>query len=400
MRLTIATIRSLGLPEGCKDKIFFDDDLPGFGVRLRASGSRTWLVQYAIKGRTRRVILGPIAVVDPGKARAAAKDIMAAVRLGRDPHAERQNARIKATETFGALLPRFLERQRARLKPRSLVETQRHLVVQAKPLHGCPIESIDRRTIASRLAAVAKASGPAASNRLRTSLAAFFAWAAREGYVDANPVAFTNQAVENGPRGRVLSDDELAAIWRAAGDDPFGAIVRLLMLLGLRRSEVGGLQWTEFDPDTATITLPPARTKNGREFIVPLSEPALAILTAQPRREDHECVFARGTSGFQDWSSSKRKLDARIKATSEPFEWRLHDFRRSLSTSLHERFGVSPHVVEALLGHVGGVKAGVAGVYNKAIYLEERRRALARWSEHLLALTEGRTSEAKIVKLR
>jgi integrase len=406
MRLTAQTVRAISLPKGVSDKVFFDDAVPGFGLRVRATGARTWMVQYAIAGRTRRIVLGSTAVLDPGKARDTAKDILAKVRLGHDPAGEKATARVKAAETFGAILPRFLERQRARLKPRSYEEVERHLLAHAKPLHGRPIEAIDRRAIATRLAEIVKASGPAASNRVRASLSAFFSWAAREGYLDANPAAFTNKAVENGSRERVLADDELVAIWRAAGDAPYGVIVKLLMLSGGRRDEIASLRWSEIDLDAATITLPPARTKNRREHIIPLPDQALAILSAQPQRLEadgspRDLVFGRGERGYQDWSGSKADLDARIGAArrGKALAWTLHDFRRSLSTALHERFGVPPHVVEAVLGHVGGYKAGVSGVYNKALYLDERRRALARWADHLETLVSGKKPSI-IVKLR
>ncbi len=406
MRLTAATIRTLTLPAGKGDHVFFDADLPGFGLRLREGGSKTWVVQYAIAGKTRRMMLGSVAMLDPGKARETAKDLLAQVRLGRDPAGEKATARAKAAETFGALLPRFLERQRARLKPRSLQEVERHLVAHARPLHGRPIEAIDRRAIATRLAEIAKASGPAASNRVRTSLSAFFSWAAREGYVDANPAAYTNKAIENGSRERVLADDELAAIWRAAGDGQYGAIVKLLMLTGARRDEIASLCWSEVDLDAATITLPPARTKNRREHVIPLPEQALAILAEQPRRLQsdgaaRDLIFGHGQRGYQDWSGSKADLDARIATVRKgrALDWTLHDFRRSLSTALHERFGVPPHVVEAILGHVGGHRGGVAGIYNKALYLDERRRALQRWADHIEQLVSGK-KPGTIVKLR
>ena len=106
-------IRSLALPEGVTDKVFFDESLAGFGLRIRASGVRTWLVQYAIHGRTRRISLGAPAAVDPGQAREAAKDILARVRLGHDPAAEKRTARTKAADTLGALVPRFLQHQPA-----------------------------------------------------------------------------------------------------------------------------------------------------------------------------------------------------------------------------------------------------------------------------------------------
>ena len=407
MRLNATTIRTLSLPAGTADKVFFDEDLPGFGLRVRTSGAQTWMVQYAIAGKTRRMVLGSTAAVDPGKARATAKDLLAAVRLGRDPASEKAEVRAKAAETFGALLARFMERQRARLKRRSYEEVERHLLMHAKPLHTRPIEAIDRRAIASHLAEIARTSGPAASNRVRASLSAYFSWAAREGFIEANCVGYTNKAVENGARHRVLADDELATIWRCLGDDQYGALVKLLMLTGARRDEIASVTWSEFDLEAGTIMLSPERTKSRREHIIPLSELALAILSAQPRRNEangvqRELIFGYGRRGYQDWSGSKADLDVRIAAalSGKALDWRLHDFRRSISTTLHERFGVQPHVVEAVLGHVGGHQGGIAGVYNKALYLDERRRALARWADHVQTIIIGNKSPARIVRLR
>jgi len=129
--------------------------------------------------------------------------------------------------------------------------------------------------------------------------------------------------------------------------------------------------------------------------------PALA---AQPRRTNsdgtpRDLVFGNGSErGFQGWSKSKGELDARIAAGVK--NWTLHDFRRALSTTLHERFGTPPHVVESILGHVSGHKAGVAGVYNKAVYLADRRKTLERWGAHLMELVEGTPRKAKVVPLK
>jgi integrase len=407
MRLNTTTVRNIKLPPGVTDKVFFDERLPGFGLRVRASGVHSWMVQYAVAGQTRRIVLGLLTALDPGKAYATAQGLLAKVRLGADPLAEKELARLRAAETFGALLPRFLERQRTRLKLRSYVETERHLQRHAKALHGSPIEAVTRRTIAARLAEIEKHNGPAARNRVRASLSAYFTWAAKEGYVDNNPVAFTNKAGEKA-RERVLSDDELRTIWLAADDSQFGAIVKLLMLCGARRTEIGGLLYDELSPTLPLITLPPARTKNRREHLIPLSQPALEILKAQPRRTNpdgtpREHVFGTIVGcGYQNWSRGKVDLDSRIAKAhhGKALEWRLHDFRRSLSTALHDRFGVPPHVVEELLGHASGHKGGVAGTYNKAIYLEERRRALERWGAHIMGLVTGKRAKAAVVDLR
>jgi integrase len=408
-KLTASSIRTLTLPPGVTDKVYFDSDLPGFGLRMRASGSHSWMVQYAVAGKTRRIVLGLASALDANKARATAKDLLLQVRLGRDPAGEKEQAKARLAESFAALLPRFLKRQHTRLKPRSYQETERHLQMHAKALHGRPIEAIDRRAIAGLLAEIAETRGPAAANRVRASLSAYLMWAAREGYIDSNPVAFTNQAVEKGARTRVLADDELRTIWLALEDDQYGAILKLLMLTGARRNEISDLTWSEIELDDATITLPPARTKNKRPHVIPLSEPAHAILAAQPRRvnadgSERDQVFGLRSrkGGLQDWSGQKKRLDARITAAraGKPLDWTLHDFRRSISTALHERFGVPPHVVEVILAHVSGHKAGVAGTYNQAIYLDDRRRALERWGTHVMATVTGKSATARIVPLR
>ena len=132
------------------------DPLPGFGLRVRASGAQTWLVQYAVAGRTKRIFLGAPALVDPSKARAMAKDLLARVRLGGDPAGENVAARAEAANTVGALPPRFLAHQRGRLKPRSHQETTRHLDRHARALHGHPVQAVDRRMLATLLAEITK----------------------------------------------------------------------------------------------------------------------------------------------------------------------------------------------------------------------------------------------------
>jgi integrase len=410
MKITSKSIPLLALLPGQREKTFFCDDLPGFGVRVRAGGSKVFVVQYKHGAKHRRLTLGAVDTLDLTKARATARDLLAAVRLGHDPVGEKIEARQRAAETFGALLPRYLARQRVKLKPRSYLETERHLLAHAKPLHTRAVKSIDRRMIAARLSEIADTSGPYAANRVRASLSTYFMWLAREGLIETNVVANTNRAPENGARSRVLGDDELRDIWNAAGDNRYAGIVRLLMLTAARRDEIGSLSWSEVDRDAAVIMLPPERMKNRRRHDIPLSPPALTILQAQPRQlasdgSTREFVFGGvGRSGFQGWSKSKAELDARLLATREAAgktpipEWRLHDLRRTASTVMHDRLGIAPHYVEAVLGHVSGHKAGVAGVYNYARYEIEKRNALARWAEYLMGIIEER--EQKVIPLR
>ena len=215
-------------------------------------------------------------------------------------------------------------RQQIKLKPRSLVETHRHLDKLCRPLHSLPIAALNRRTVAARLAAIAGANGPAAANRVRGSLGAFFTWSVMEGFRDDNPVSATNKAIENGPRERLLPDAELAIIWRSLNNDQYGAVMKLLILTGLRRGEIGELCWSEIDLDADLIVISPARTKNGRPHHVPMSAPVRELLAAQPRCNEpdgspRDPVFG---PAVMRWHTEKVALDQRI-VESRASRWRL-----------------------------------------------------------------------------
>ena len=309
---------------------------------------------------------------------------MSAVRLGGDPAREKAEARAHAANTLGTLIPAFLDRQRKRWKPRSMIETTRHLMKHARPLHGQGIKSIDRRAVAQLLEGIERDHGAACSNSVRASLSALFTWAAQSGFIDANPCAYTLRAVENGARQRVLADDELVVIWNALDDGgDYAALLRLLILTGARREEIAGLRWSEVDLDAALVRLPGERTKNSRPHNIPLVPQALAILKSRPRQDGRDFVFGTNGNGFVDFSGSRADFDQRLNGAIAT-RWTLHDLRRTLSTRLHGApFSIPPHVVESLLGHAGGHRSGVAGIYNRADYLIERRAALVAWGEHI-----------------
>ncbi len=389
MKLTAANVAKLALPSGKADHIEPDDDVPGFGYRIRDSGARAWTFQYRIGRRQRRLTIGSASALSASAAREAAVKLYAKVKLGQDPAGDKDKAVAAQAETFEAALKPYLARQRQRLRARSIVEITRHLEVHAKPLHRLPLAAIGRRDIARLIAQLIETSGPVAANCTIKSVSAFLAFCVRDGLIDSNVAAFVNKLPETA-RSRVLSDSELQAIWRAtAGDDRYSAIVRLLMLTGARRQEIGDLQWSEIDK--ATITLPPSRTKNARPHEVPLSSAALEIIEAQPRQEGRDYIFGAAQRGFRVWSYGKATLDARARIATP---WVLHDLRRTLSTVMHERLGVAPHIVEACLGHQVG---GISAVYNKSTYLNEKRRALDLWADHVASVAEGRP--AKVVPL-
>ena len=242
MRLTRPNVARLAVPAGKTEIIVFDEALPGFGVRVRLGGKRTWIAQYRLGSKQRRVTLGTTDTLDPEEARRRAKSVLGAVHNGDDPQARKAEARARASITLGTVAANYLERFAAeRLRPKTLAETRRYLTVSWKPLHPLGLNDIDRRAVAVRLSEIARENGPIAANRARVALSAFFNWAMREGLSDGNPVIGTNRAADERSRDRVLSDEELAAIWGACRDDDFGRIVRLLILTGQRREEVGGM---------------------------------------------------------------------------------------------------------------------------------------------------------------
>ena len=401
MKLNQRTADTLALPEGKRDMIVFDEALPGFGLRIREGGSRIFVVQYKIGALQRRMTLGSTALIKAEQARAKAAELLARVKLGSDPATEKAEAQTRAGETFTAVVRRYLIRQKARLRPRSYVNEERYLLNHFEPIHGRPLTRIDRRTLAARLSEIATAKGPASADRARASLSAFFSWAMKEGLVEANPVLATNTHRVVKSRDRVLSSAELAEVWRAAGNGAYGVVIKLLILTGQRRNEIGSLPWTEVDLAASLIRLPNERTKNDRPHEVPLAAPAVELLQAMPRQGAF--VFGTSSIGFCDYATNKAALDQRIAAArqgagAEPMPpWVIHDLRRSVATHMAE-IGVPPHIVEAVLNHTSGHKGGVAGVYNRATYEPEKRAALDRWAEHVMALIEDRA--AKVVPLR
>ena len=188
----------------------------------------------------------------------------------------------------------------------------------------------------------------------------------------------TGKADEGNSRDRVLTQEELRKLWHSLGDGHFADIVRLLLLTGQRRTEIGGLTWPEVDLERKLIVLAPERTKNRRRHEVPLSTQALAILERQPRRNSTEFVFSK----YMGWYAAKAKLDQRARIAP----WRLHDLRRSAATYLGE-LGVLPHVIEQALNHVSGHKRGVAGIYNRSKMIDAVREGLQKWADHVEAIT-------------
>jgi integrase len=371
-------------------EIEFDDDIAGWGLRRGSS----WIFQYKIGAKHRRLTFG----------RYPALDVHARVRLGQDPAGVKAAARVYAEETFAACAGKYLAWQRQQVRPVTYRENERHLLRNLAPLHGLRIDTLDRRTIAAQLTRLTAAIGPRQANATRSSLAKFLKWCLREGLVESNQALLTNKNAEN-RRDRALSDSELAEVWRALPDNDFGTITKILALTGQRKREVADLAWSEIDFDRGMICLPARRVKNHRDHAVPLSDPVLALLEAKERRYGRNLVFGARQGGFSGWSKLKRGLDAAIFAARKQADkkakpmvpWIIHDLRRACATGMAE-LGVQPHIIEAVLNHVSGAKAGVAGIYNRASYEGEKRAALSLWADHVTALVAGRAATVTPLK--
>ena len=256
--------------------------------------------------------------------------------LGHDPQSEKAAARApKPREmTLGDVVERYLPYAERKLKASTYSGVVLHLRKHWQPLHGHELQNLERRHVAAELGRIATSSGLYGANRSRAALSALFAWAIGEGLTDTNPVVGTNKATEEIARDRVLTGDELSLIWRHAGEGDYGAIVRLLILTGQRREEVGGMLWSEIDLKAAMWRIGAERTKNARPHEVPLSQPALEILGARARVEGRALVFgARGPfSGLVQSQGGARRArwPGALGQRAQP--WRLHDIRRTVAT--------------------------------------------------------------------
>jgi integrase len=395
MKLTAKSVAAAELPAGRTDHVVWDGELAGLGLRLRTGGGRvrrTFIVQYRAAGRSRRLLLGSADVLGADQARAAAKKALAEVALGGDPQGAK--AAQRSDDTLRSTVDDYIAGKRTQVRSRTLREIERYLRgPHFKPLHSRPLDQITRKDVAGCLTRITTRNGSVTAGRARAVLAAFYAWAIGAGLAESSPVTGTNKPADSPARARVLSDNELGAIWRACRDSGYGHIVKLLTLTGCRREEVGAMCWSELDLN-GTWTIPGSRAKNHREHTLPLPPTALAILAEIERVPGRDHLFGGAVDrGFQRWSASKRELDKRAGVTG----WTVHDVRRTVATRMAD-IGIQPHIVEQVLNHQSGHKRGPAGVYNRSAYTAEVKSALLRWSEHVAALVEGR--ESNVVALQ
>lgn len=410
LKLNALTVARLALPPtGQVD--YFDVTLPAFGVRLSHAGARTYFVMTRINGKLARLTIGRAKVHDYGigltlaEARKKAGELMEQASSGNDPRqikaAEKQVKTEKDTNTFKTVGERFV---RQHVVPRLSLSTHREYrrVLFGKDTAAWadrPVTSITRADVRAVLDTMVERGSPGGANNMLAYLSKFFNWCAEKDLLETPP---TDRIKKPGPKNvgeRTLNETEIAEVWHAfeAEGGMFGDLFKLLLLTGQRRGEVAGMRLSEFsgiDGDKPTWDIPSSRTKNGRPHLVPLAHQVEAIVKQRPLLGDDGLLFTKtGTTPVSGFGKPKERVDATIakarkEAGANPMPaWNLHDLRRTMVTMMNERLSVPPHVVEACVNHIsGGAKAGVAGVYNKALYLRERREAMNAWAAFVQAL--------------
>jgi integrase len=377
--------RRLELPDGA---------LPGFYLVVQPSGAKSWAVRYRVDGKPKKFTLGPYPRLSLGDAREQGRTALRLASEGRDPAALRIAAEREADAItrlrFGAVVAEFIERY-AKPRNRTWPETERLLTkADLAPWQDRDLRSISRQEILSLLDRMVERGAPIQANRLVAALRRFFSWAVERGLLEASPIASLKPPSAEAPRDRVLSDEELRAIWLAADEIgyPFGRAVQLMILTGQRRSEVLEAEWREIDLQRGLWSIPRERAKNGSGHVVPLVPVAIDLIRNLPRIGAPQTFLftTNGSTPFSGVSKSVERLSALANENHysdlELAPWRLHDLRRTFATGC-ARLGVPLHVVEKCLNHTSGTFSGIVAVYQRHDFLEERRQALLAWSEHI-----------------
>jgi integrase len=378
--LTAAAVERIRAP-GAGQISYSDAGFTGLALRVSCGGSKTWVYTFRSGSKVRRLTLGSFPAMSIGEARAAWREAHMDVKAGRDPSPQR---RRQASLLFADTFEDWLRRDQAKNRTRGAIERMLRKDVLPNWRHRSVAE-ITRRDVLDVLDGIVDRGSPIMARRVHSHLSRLFNWSVERGILAASPMTGTKAPGEEKSRTRVLDDDELIRVWKAADADgvPFGQIIKLLILTGARRDEIGGLKWCEIHDDE--ICLEGDRTKNGVPHLIPLSAPAQEILRSL-ERHDGSHVFSKYGTPVSGYSKAQSRLR---RAAAVPEHWTIHDIRRSVATGL-QRMGVQLPVTEAVLGHVSGSRRGVIGIYQRHDYGAEKRSALEAWGAHVMAMVEGR----------
>lgn len=411
---------------GPKPYFVWDEKLSGFGLKVTPAGGKTYVYQYRVAdpGKVRettpaRYTIGKHGNLTPDQARKRAQELAAMVEAGIDPREDeadkrkaRDEAKRKAAEkarlesdlAFCRMADLWLDHYEVEKERRPSSVRQARLVVEnhLRPVLGDkPMPLITRADLQPILDAV-----PVKQKAMRRTVFSYssvlFGWAAGRNDISHNPLTDMVKPPAPKARDRVLTDEELVEVWKAAlaTARPWGPFYRLAILTGQRREEVAALRWAELDRGTKEWTIPGERTKNGLVHIVHLTDPVVAELDAIAGGEawprSGYVLTTTDRSPISGFSKAKKALDAKVVEHRQDEAgagvevealpaWRVHDLRRTVATGF-QRLGVRFEVTEAALNHVSGAKGGVAGIYQRHDWKDEKRAALDAWARHVQAI--------------
>src|SRR5262245_6000706 len=374
------------------------------GVRLvvHPTGHKSYVHRYRAAGKTRKDTLGP-AIGEGALTLAAAREAVAKARRQLEQGVAMPRPVVASSgDSVAYHATQFLTKYHAvRSRPATIKSAEltfANIVVPA--WHRRTIDSIRRRDVIELIEATASERGPGAAGGLVRVLSKFFGWLLTRDVIETSPCVGVRGVLAERPkpRQRALSDAELVALLKAADSDrPTDRAIWVLALTGCRRNEVGGMRWSELDPETRTWTIPAERSKNHRPLAVQLSTQVWKIIDAQPRLVDCDYVFTSyGRRPVNDWHKSKKRLSA--KAGLVEGSWRLHDLRRTSASGL-QRLKVRTEVIERELGHYSATFAGIVGTYQTEPLEHDVRAAMQHWAHYLEEQLIGPKSK-KIVALR
>ena len=438
--LTDAVLKKLTAPETGRRE-HWDTHIRGLGLRISSSGVKSWVLMTRRlelgEWKPARVTIGRYPGMTLAQARAEAVKAKAAAQAGEDPGAatvaKREALLAASRDTFATVRAEFLLKYRGRQQRRPAPNTMAQMtgILAGRDFDrwvNLPLAKITRRDILNVLDDIMARGAEVTANRTLSYLKILFNWARERDIIAVNPALELKKPGLERVRERVLSREELRVIWEATTNPDllFNPIVRLLLLTGQRLNEVAQMRWAEIDVGRRLWLLPATtpdgtrRTKNGHANTIPLSPPAMDIILARRDQQTRLASATRplspllftttGVTPYCGFGNAKEGLDRRIHTilNRDPPEgalapamapWRPHDLRRTMVTHIAEDLRIAPHILEAILNHRSGSKGGVAGVYNKAEHLDEKRDALDAWARHLLAMVEDQPN-SNVIEMR
>lgn len=381
----------------------------------------SWAVRYRFSGKPKKFTIGSYPAYKLADARKSAGAALRAVAEGRDPALEKKIAkRSQADDLIENVLDDFVSRHvEVNNRESSAKESKRIIEADLKPRwKGRQIQSITRREIINLLDDITDRGAPILANRVLSLLRKFFNWAIERDIVQASPVASIKPQSQEISRDRTLTNDEIRLVWKASDKIgwPFGQVVKLLLLTGQRKEEVAAASRSEFTLTGAEPMwiIPKERTKNGKEHFVPLASSVAKLVESVPvvTGKANLLFTTTGETHVSGFSNAKESLDREMLAIArqeakergedpdavELQPWRFHDLRRTCASGMAS-LGQPVHVIEAVLNHKSGSIKGVAAVYNRYSYADEKKRALTAWASLVDTLVNGDRND-NVVTLR